>query len=204
MAEGTRYEAVSVAVVITAVSQACGCRGFQGSVMRCFGFPSLSALLAMADVAEAAPWRRSAAGEKPYLFPPGWDREPSCYAYHPSYCPWLLKNSTATVSRPAVVAAISGASYVPSVSGAVELAISNAEPWSAPGISAASIGMESSSGVSQSSASSVIIAVSIGESRASEVSAPSAARVCHARFLVPKPKTNMWNRIVQVVKRQDG
>ena len=204
MAEGTRYEAVSVAVVITAVSQACGCRGFQGSVMRCFWFPSLSALLAMADVAEAAPWRRSVAGDQLCLFPPGWDREPSCYAYNPSYCPWLLKNSTATVSRPAVVAAISGAVYAPSVSGAVEVAITNAELSSAPGISAASIGMESSSGVSQSSASSAIIAVSIGEDRAPEVSAASAARVCDARLLMPKPKTSMWNKIVHVVKRQDG
>ena len=56
----------------------------------------------------------------------------------------------------------------------------------------------------QGSASTAIIAASIGVNRASEVAAGSAARGRDARFLVPKPKANMWNKIAQVVKKQDG
>jgi len=154
----------------------------------------LLALVCMAYEADDVPWMFSADWEKPYLFPPGWDREPSCHAYNHRYCPWLLKDSSTTATRSATVAATSGAVHVPSKNGAVSDATTSAQPSVASDIAAAPIGLESTL-KSLGPTSSAVTAVSTGVYQASQVAAGTVARNCDARLLVLKPETNKWNHI---------
>ena len=43
--------------------------------------------------------RNLAEEEEPWVFPPGWDREPLCQAYNPSHWPWMLNDAAASGSK---------------------------------------------------------------------------------------------------------